>query len=115
MEELVKSSKKNAPEEEITFKNFFVPLTSFKVVFWIIVIGIVVYANMLINGFVWDDTGQIVTNPYTHTLSSISSYFFGSQDINGHLVKIPALFYRPLMATFFTLIYAIVGENAFFY
>jgi len=62
-------------DSEFSFKNYFVPLTNAKAITWIVMIGIIVYANMLFNGFVWDDIGQIVTNGDIHSLSNIWSFF----------------------------------------
>lgn len=115
MGKLVKTSEKEDIVEEISFKDFFVPLTTFKALFWLVFIGIVVYANMLVNGFVWDDMGQIVNNNGIHNLSNIVSFFFGGQDINGNIIKIHAAFYRPLMETLFTVVYSFFGINAFFF
>ena len=91
-------------EQEFSFKNYFVPFTTGKAIWFIILIGVIVFANMLVNGFVWDDTGQIVENNAAHSLSTIPSYFFGTQDPSGNLIKIDAMFYRPLMADFLTII-----------
>ncbi|HVA96447.1 MAG TPA: hypothetical protein VND99_02220 [Candidatus Acidoferrales bacterium] len=102
-------------ENEFSFKNYFVPLTNAKAITWIVIIGIIVYANMLINGFVWDDIGQIVTNGDIHSLSNIWSFFFSTHDIHGNLIKIQAIYYRPLMAAVFTIAYVLFGPNPFFF
>lgn len=94
-------------EEDYFFKRFFLPFTVKKAVAWIVVIGIVVYANMLINGFAWDDVSYIVYNQEVHFLNFFKvfqpSYFnHGNQ-------------YRALSALYFTLIYSLFAENPFFY
>lgn len=102
-------------QSSFSFKSFFVPFSTIKAIHWLIFIGIIVYFNSLFNGFVWDDIGQIVNNDSVHSLTNITSFFFGGQDINGNIVKIHAAFYRPLMEAFFTIIYSFAGQNAFFF
>jgi len=51
------------PDVDFSFKNYFIPFTNFKAINWIIDIGLIVYINGLFNGFVIDDSLQIVNNP----------------------------------------------------
>jgi tetratricopeptide (TPR) repeat protein len=97
-------------EKEFSFKNLFVSLTTLKAIHWIIFIGIIVYANMLFNGFVWDDINYIINNPQIHTLS-ISTLFNSFRE---------SLFntggqYRPFTAIYFLISHAIFGNVSFFY
>jgi protein O-mannosyl-transferase len=95
------------PEEQFSFKGLFVPLTTLKSIHWIIIAGLVVFSNMLFNGFVWDDITFIVNNPAVHSLNIPS--------LIGHNAINTGGFYRPLAAIYSALIYTIFGENAFFY
>jgi hypothetical protein len=51
---------------DFSFKNLFVQLTNKKAIVWLIIVSFIVYANMLFNGFVWDDLSFIINNPQTH-------------------------------------------------
>ena len=101
-------------QEDFSFKNYFVPLTTLKAIHFIILIGLIIYFNSLFNGFVGDDFGQLVDNPYVHTISNIPHFFFGGSfnDGSGGVVGI---YYKPLMVTFFSLIYSFFGANPFFF
>jgi Tfp pilus assembly protein PilF len=101
--------------QEFSLKSFFVPFTTTKAIHWIIFIGLIVFCNIFFNGFVWDDQGQIVTSSSVHSLSNIWSFFFSSPDANGNLIKIQAIYYRPLMATMFTIVYWFFGPHPFFF
>jgi hypothetical protein len=94
-------------DQETSFKNFFVPLTTIKAIHWIIFIGIIAYVNSLFNGFVWDDISYIIQNP-------------GVQSFNIPLQFQQNLFnnagqYRALTTTYFTILYAMSGTNPFIY
>jgi protein O-mannosyl-transferase len=94
-------------EEEFSFKNLFVPLTTKKAIVFIVIIGFIVFANMLLNGFVLDDKTFIVSNPELHfnTISSLfSSSLFNS---NGR--------YLPITAFYDTLVFNMFGAKSFYY
>lgn len=42
-------------KDDISFKHLFVPLTVFKVMHFIIIIGFLAIINALVNEFVWDE------------------------------------------------------------
>lgn len=92
---------------EFSFKNPFVSLTTAKAIILIIIVGFVVYGNMLFNGFVWDDISYIVQNPDFH--SQTLWQLFGP-----NLFNYPP-FYRPFGAVFFSLLYSLFANSAFFY
>jgi protein O-mannosyl-transferase len=95
------------PEQDFSFKNLFVPLTTFKAIHWIIIVGLIVYGNMLFNSFVWDDNTYILDASVVHTFN-ISS-FFGFNVFNN------AGQYRPLTVTYFAMLYNLFGSNQFFF
>lgn len=113
MNGLLKTTEKKEVEEEFSFKNYFVPLTTAKAITWIVVIGLIVFCNGLFNGFVEDDTVQIGPTLYIHTANSLIDLFRGSTFINfipGHAIGV---YYKPVTILFFSFIYTIFGSNAF--
>lgn len=95
------------PDSDIdfSFRKLFLPLTNTKAIAWIILIGIIVYANMLFNGFVWDDKIAILANPdFTSTANFIKINLF---NLAGQ--------YRPLAFLYFYLAHALFNEISFFY
>ncbi len=94
-------------EQEFSLKNLFVPLTTFKAIHIIVILGFIVFGNMLFNGFVWDDKKFILANPAVHTINIFIA--FGSNLHNS------AGFYRPLQPFYFSIIYALFKDAPFFY
>src|SRR5271170_3028635 len=94
------------PEDNFSLKSYLVPLTTLKAVLWLICIGLIVYANTLINGFVWDDYVYYISNPAIYTFNIF------------HLVNLNVFnnsgYYRPLFTIYFSLAYNIFKTNAFF-
>lgn len=91
----------------ISFRKLFTPLTTTKVCLILFIIGFFVYANMLFNGFVWDDTSFILLNPDVKTLSL--AHLFGTNMFND------VVYYRPLPALYFSVLYSLFSVNAFPY
>lgn len=101
-------------EKEFSLKNFFVPLTTLKVVHIIAMVGIIVFFNALFNPFILDDLLQIVSSPYIHNISLIPDFFIGSSHYPGIFnFKFLYNFYRPIPFTLYTLLYSAFGSVPF--
>lgn len=94
-------------EDEFSLKSLFVPLTTFKALHLILVIGLVVFANMLFNEFVADDKLYIINNLQTHIVNVGSWFGVNAFNTVGQ--------YRPVPAAYFSLLYSMFTTNAFFY
>lgn len=81
----------------------------------LIVLAIAVYFNVLFNGFVWDDEEQVVNNSLIHSITNLPNFFSGSTFNTGGSGSLGGLYYKPMMSTFFSLIYTIFGNNPFFF
>lgn len=90
-----------------SFKSYFHPFTTTKAIHFLILIGFLVFGNMLVNGFVWDDFPFILNNPEVHQVNLFAA--FGNNYFNN------SGYYRPLPEIYFSLMYAVFGTNAFFY
>jgi len=99
-------------EEKFSFKRLFVPLTTKKAIIFIVFIGLIVFFNGLFNNFVLDDTQQIIDNIYVHSLSNFFTFFTGSTFYNGG-ANLTGVYYKPLLSTFFSVIYTFFGANYF--
>jgi protein O-mannosyl-transferase len=104
-----------SPQEEFSFKNYFVPFTSSKAITWIILIGLILYFNSLFNGFVGDDLGQIVQNPAIQSLTNIPNFFMGGTFYAGNAANLTGTYYRPIVSTIYAFLYAFFGPNPFIY
>ncbi len=82
-------------------------LKKYKYYSWIVILGILVYANSLFNGFIWDDKTYIINNPQVHSLSW--NLLFGQNWFNS------AGFYRPIPALYFAFLYSLFSNTSFFY
>jgi tetratricopeptide (TPR) repeat protein len=101
------------PGEDFSFKNPFLPFTSSKAIIALIIVGFIVFGNMLFNSFIYDDNGQIITNPLVHSLSNIHYFFQGGSFYDPGSGHIYGIYYRPMLSTIFTLIYSLFGQQAF--
>ncbi|MGH7202910.1 MAG: glycosyltransferase family 39 protein [Candidatus Levyibacteriota bacterium] len=98
----------NEPQEkEINFRDLFIPLTNKKILWFIVIIGLIVFGNSLFNGFVWDDNTYIITNPEIHTFNIFQLFGLSMFNSGGY--------YRPIPAVYFSLLWNIFGNAAFFY
>lgn len=97
--------------QEFSFTSFFLPLTTSKAINIIIIIGIIIFANSLFNGFVMDDENQIVNASLVHSLTNLPKFFTGSTfGGNGNGMLIGA-YYRPIPTLILSLLYVIFGPN----
>src|SRR5438552_923030 len=94
-------------EEDFSIKSYFVPLTSFKAIYLIAIIGLIVYFNSLFNGFVWDDLSNILFNPQIRSLNI--------NNILGNGIVNSGLQYRPVVNLYFSLMYALFKDTPFPY
>src|SRR6266480_2711004 len=94
-------------EKIFSFKQFFNPLTTRKVIFIIAVLGFIVFGNALFNNFVEDDLPYIINYPLVHQLNIPFSFGENLFNEKGQ--------YRPISATYFSLLYTLFGSSPFFY
>src|SRR5579871_987146 len=88
-------------------KKLFIPLTNRKVIIILFITGFTVYSKIFTNSFVWDDYTFIINYPGVHQLNlplllSRNEFNFGP-------------FYRPIPAVYFSVLYSLFGNSAFFY
>jgi protein O-mannosyl-transferase len=95
------------PEQDFSFKNLFVPLTTFKAIHWIVIVGLIVYGNMLFNGFVLDDLQYVIPNSIINGQDIIKHFSANIFNSYGY--------YRPIPAVYFSYIYGLFGHLPFFY
>ncbi len=88
-------------------KSLFVPLTTEKSIYIIVILGFIVYFNAFFNGFAADDILYIVNNQLTHVVNIILA--FGVNDFNSSGQ------YRPIPAFYFSLLYSLFSTIPFFY
>lgn len=82
---------------------------------WLFVTAFVVYIPSLFNGFVWDDTPQIVQNIVVQSTHYITTIFTSSTFYPGTGVHLVGSYYKPLMPFFFMMLHAFFGLNPFFF
>ena len=78
-------------------------------------IGFLVYFNGLFGAFIWDDISQIKDNYIIQSLSNIPGFFLQGTFVPTTSEKLMGGFYRPLMTTWFSIIYALFGLQPFFF
>ncbi len=72
-------------------------------------LSIIIYFPSLNNKFVLDDPSQIINNPAVHSISNIPKLFLGSTFAGGGGLE--GVYYKPVMTTFYTVIYSLFGAN----
>jgi protein O-mannosyl-transferase len=100
-------------QDDFSFKNLFIPLTTTKAIHFIVLIGFIVFANSLFNGFVADDDGQVVQNVTIQSLANIPQFFSGGTFYGGDINQNTGTYYRPIVSTCYAFIYSLFGLNAF--
>jgi protein O-mannosyl-transferase len=96
-------------EQEVNFKNLFVPFTNKKAIISLIIVGLLVYFNGLFGSFVWDDRIFIQYNPAINNLNPI--YLFHANSFNNQNVGV----YHFIPGLYSAFMHVIFGNNTFFY
>lgn len=78
-----------------------------------LILGYFIYFFALFSPFVLDDETQLVNNPFVHSLANFPYFFLGSTFSIGGSGHLTGIYYKPLLSTFFALIYTIFGPNPF--
>ncbi len=81
----------------------------YNILFLIPLIGFLLYFQSLSNGFVLDDNIQLTENLAVHSLKNIPLLFLGGSF--GGSTTLQGIYYKPLMSTVFTLLYAFFGAS----
>ncbi|MEK7572127.1 MAG: tetratricopeptide repeat protein [Patescibacteria group bacterium] len=102
-------------KKDFSFKSLFVPLTPVKVAHYLVIIGFLVFGNMLFNSFVADDITLILTNPTIHSLSNFSTLLFQIQPHAGGQGLFTGSYYIPLTLISFSSLYTFFGDTPFFF
>ena len=69
-----------------------------KRLWWLVIIGVVLYLPSLGNGFVWDDEEQIVNNAFIRDWRNLPVVFAGSTFGGGGTVTPTGGYYKPMMS-----------------
>ena len=96
--------------KNIPLKTISSPSQQLKRLHWIIIIGILVYFNSLLNGFLGDDWGQLIYNTPVHSLNNIL-YFFSSSTFYVNGAGTFGLYYKPLMMVAYSVLYTAFGPT----
>ena len=81
-------------------------------IFIIFILGFLVYANILGNGFVWDDEEQVVGNNAIRSLTNIPALFSSSTFNSGGSGGLSGAYYKPFMPALFAINFSLFGLNA---
>jgi len=81
-------------------------------IFIIFILGFLVYANILGNGFVWDDEEQVVGNSAIRSLANIPALFSSSTFNSGGAAGLSGAYYKPFMPALFSINFSLFGLNA---
>lgn len=90
-------------------------LSKIPIFVWFLIFGFAIFGSILFNDFIIDDFGQIVDNPYVHSLKYIFTYFNSSTFYIAGLPKLFGIYYKPLLPLSYSLMYAIAGPNPAFF
>lgn len=78
----------------------------------LVLVGLTVYFNSLLNGFILgDDTDQVVENVQIRTLTNIPSFFTGSTYFRQESNQAFGLYYKPIMMIVYTIVYSLAAAD----
>jgi hypothetical protein len=97
------------------FIDFFDRLSYRQAGLIITIVGVMVFASSLTNGFVGDDNGQILKNVPVHSITNIATFFKGGSFYVGDNHALWGAYYRPLMVTSFSVLYTLFGPHALYF
>jgi hypothetical protein len=105
-------------EQDFSLKEFFspvsalfFPVTTVKAICIIAVVGLIVFANSLFNGFVLDDKRYIISNPSMYSITPSESFLSKYNIFNADWIGQ----YRPIPALYFSLLYSMFTTAPFYY
>jgi hypothetical protein len=79
-------------------------------------LGVLIYFSGLRNAFQDGDVTQILDSPVVHSLSNFSLFFKGGTLYTGNGMRSQSgTFYRPLITTFYSMLYSLFGPHALAY
>lgn len=102
------------PQKELSFKDYFLPITNVKAIHFIIIIGVLIYGYSLLNGFVADDNVYILQNPHI-TNFNIKTFLLGSSYYSGDVTSLSGIYYKPLFTFVISLIYKLSNGTPFLF
>lgn len=83
-------------------------------IFFLVLVGGLIYAFNLHNGLFWDDDDWIINNVFVHSLSWTNiKFWFGHNTLAG--VGLKSNYYRPFLFFTFALNYLVAGVKPLFY
>lgn len=80
--------------------------------FCLLLLSFGLYANSIVNGFVYDDHSQIERNPYVHSFAYVGQ-IFGSSLLAQQGKQAAPNFYRPIMNFSFLICYKLFGASPY--
>lgn len=107
-------SKEKDSTEELVFKQYFTPFTTIKAIHYLVIIGMLLYAASLFNGFVADDNIYILQNPQI-TNFNYTTFLFGSSYYSGDVTNLGGIYYKPIFTFAVSLLYKLSGGTPFLF
>jgi len=99
----------------LDFRRLFNPLSTKKVVWIIVLVGVVVHFNGLFGGFIGDDKGQIQFNHFIQSLSHVPQFFTGSTFASSSGTNLDGPFYKPFLSLSYAVLYALFKATPFYF
>src|SRR5258708_119704 len=90
-------------EHSFSLKHYFVPLTTGKIIHFLLIIGILLFCNGLFNNFVGDDNTQIIGIPAIHSLQNLPAFFLENRLHAGRKTALGGSYYKPFLDSSFAL------------